>query len=774
MAPSDQPHSSLTLEDVMHALEALGNDLQDTKSRVADLVMSRRPAFSEHQRPVYQTNPGWRPPASRTTPPTLDSAPRMRVDAPPFSGEDPTGWIFRVQKYFDYFLTPEPERWHLVAMLIDHPASEWFHYYQANNPMATWPEFLDAVQQRFDPTYYENYVGLLSKLTQTSTVLAYQTEFESLLNKVSGVPESTLVAMFIAGLKQPIQREVNLRNPSTLPITFSLARELSACHSDATGLYGKDTRRPWSSRPPVSPTAGILPTPPSSSRATPPPPAGRGSDSNSKLPIVWLTNTEKTERTKKGLCWYCDEKWVPGHNCKHRFLLLMGPDHDDDSLDDGSGIPPDDDLITADISSLNSLAGNPSPRALKLAGTVHGSLVQVLLDSGSTHNFIHPGVAERLHLPLQPIPPFRVYVGNGDSLRCSHSCPQTSLSLQGNVFLVDLYILEIHGTDVVLGVQWLQTLGRICHDYAKMTMEFTMGKKMITLRGDVPQPRAISYGHLCTLLASPGDWAIFELLPARVEQQPVGGEAVSLPEDTPPTLRPILLEFASVFGAPAALPPSRSWDHRIHLGRDGQTEVLNRSLEQYLRAFTHERPSKWVGCLPWAKLALNCSYHEGLGTSPFRALYGREPPSVFPTISVRAKNPEVEEVLRERADLLDDLKTHLRKMQHPKGNVTKRVFAKPPPHPTRSSLSPSSDLRCDELHLHDSNLRELVGGEEEQQPYAELHETNAKQRNKRLTDAGCEKDSENDFSTISFLLQSYSFFVYQSMPKPNVILIFLL
>ncbi|VFQ77800.1 unnamed protein product [Cuscuta campestris] len=96
---------------------------------------------------------------------------------------------------------------------------------------------------------------------------------------------------------------------------------------------------------------------------------------------------------------------------------------------------------------------------------------------------------------------------------------------------------------------------------------------------------------------------------------------------------------------------------------DGQTEVLNRNLEQYLRAFVSERPTKWSVFLSWAELALNCGHHEGLGLSPFQALYGRPPPSVFPTIAVRSRVPEVEEMLRERADLLTDLRGHLIQMQ---------------------------------------------------------------------------------------------------------------
>ncbi|VFQ69512.1 unnamed protein product [Cuscuta campestris] len=427
----------------------------------------------------------------------------MRVDAPRFSGDDPTRWIFRIQKYFDYFLTPEPERLQLVAMLIDHPASEWFHYYMANNFGASWDAFLLAVQQRFDPHYYENYVGLLSKLTQTTSVMEYETAFESILNKVLGVLEPKLISMFVAGLRQPIQREVNLRNPASVPATFTLARELSACHAEAAATYTRALRRQWPPRPPPpSPTsAGLLPTPGSGSTSTAPPPRPPDRSPISRLPVVRVTNAEKTERSKKGLCWYCDEKWDASHNCQRRFLVLMGPE-DDDTTASVTSPPPDEDdtpLLSGDISSILSLAGSPSPRSLKVAGSVHNNAVQVLLDSGSTHNFIHPSVAERLALVIHPVSPFRVYVGNGDSLRCSYSCPQAALLFQGNLFSIDLYLLEIHGPNIVLGVQWLQMLRKVTHDYAKMTMEFTWHGELhpdtekIKAMLDWPKPIAIKH-----------------------------------------------------------------------------------------------------------------------------------------------------------------------------------------------------------------------------------------------------------------------------------------
>jgi transposase InsO family protein len=59
-----------------------------------------------------------------------------------------------------------------------------------------------------------------------------------------------------------------------------------------------------------------------------------------------------------------------------------------------------------------------------------------------------------------------------------------------------------------------------------------------------------------------------------------------------------------------------------HPETDGQTEVLNRSMEQYLRAFVHHKPSLWLTFLPLAERSYNTTKHSATGYSPFHVVYG--------------------------------------------------------------------------------------------------------------------------------------------------------
>ena len=65
-----------------------------------------------------------------------------------------------------------------------------------------------------------------------------------------------------------------------------------------------------------------------------------------------------------------------------------------------------------------------------------------------------------------------------------------------------------------------------------------------------------------------------------------------------------------------------------HLQSDNQTEVMNRIIKQYLRAFVHHKPSTWGKFLPWVEWSYNTSRNTSNGTSPFEVTFGKKPPSI--------------------------------------------------------------------------------------------------------------------------------------------------
>ena len=65
--------------------------------------------------------------------------------------------------------------------------------------------------------------------------------------------------------------------------------------------------------------------------------------------------------------------------------------------------------------SQNSIPSNPK---------IHNLPITVLIDSGSSHNILQTRIANHLHLPIKPTPPFSVMVGNNAFINCQGLCLQ--------------------------------------------------------------------------------------------------------------------------------------------------------------------------------------------------------------------------------------------------------------------------------------------------------------------------------------------------------------
>lgn len=50
---------------------------------------------------------------------------------------------------------------------------------------------------------------------------------------------------------------------------------------------------------------------------------------------------------------------------------------------------------------------------------------------------------------------------------------------------------------------------------------------------------------------------------------------------------------------------------------DGQTEVLNRCLEMYLRCFTFEQPKQWEDLLHWFEFCFTSGFHSAAACGPY-------------------------------------------------------------------------------------------------------------------------------------------------------------
>ncbi|GKE27293.1 retrotransposable element Tf2 [Tanacetum coccineum] len=109
--------------------------------------------------------------------------------------------------------------------------------------------------------------------------------------------------------------------------------------------------------------------------------------------------------------------------------------------------------------------------------------IHILIDSGSTHNFIDTSTAKRIGCGISAIVPLQVDVADGNKLLSTLVCRKFTWLLQGETFVTDAMLVPLGGCEMVLRVQWLATLGNIQWKFSKLKMAFEYKGKTITLRG---------------------------------------------------------------------------------------------------------------------------------------------------------------------------------------------------------------------------------------------------------------------------------------------------
>jgi hypothetical protein len=139
----------------------------------------------------------------------------------------------------------------------------------------------------------------------------------------------------------------------------------------------------------------------------------------------------------------------------------------------------DDELLAADEGSdptisIHALTGivPRSGRTMKVTVIINMVVLTALLDSGSMDNFVDMDAAARAGPQLTPHDNLRVAVTNGYRVNSPGGCCDLSISIDGEVFVIDCYGLALGGYDMVLGLQWLKSLGPILWDFGRCTMAF--------------------------------------------------------------------------------------------------------------------------------------------------------------------------------------------------------------------------------------------------------------------------------------------------------------
>ena len=256
------------------------------------------------------------------------------------------------------------------------------------------------------------------------------------------------MSCFLSGLKDEMCLPVRMLNPQSLSAAFGLAKiqeeYLISCRRSSK--IQQETRKP-----------SILGLPKVNTFV----------EAKSRIPIKRIPPAQMQERKKKGLCYNCDDKWGPGHKCESaKIFLLVGIELVPDSqsgvkiteLEGEVRSPINEGQNTSTISeeveiTLYALIGTPTLGTMRIRGKINGVSLVVLLDTGSTHNFIDAALVPSLHLLVNQSQTLEVKVANGAVVRTQGFCDQVSVCIQGEEFSFQFHVLPLGRCDVVLGTQ---------------------------------------------------------------------------------------------------------------------------------------------------------------------------------------------------------------------------------------------------------------------------------------------------------------------------------
>ena len=101
----------------------------------------------------------------------------------------------------------------------------------------------------------------------------------------------------------------------------------------------------------------------------------------------------------------------------------------------------------------------------------------MLIDLGSTHNFIHCKLVKVLNFFLYLAPEFQVMIVDGGTINCSGKCHNINLSMGEYVLNSPMIAIPMGGVDIVLRVQWLQSLRTMAFYFQELFIKFSWEAK---------------------------------------------------------------------------------------------------------------------------------------------------------------------------------------------------------------------------------------------------------------------------------------------------------
>lgn len=107
----------------------------------------------------------------------------------------------------------------------------------------------------------------------------------------------------------------------------------------------------------------------------------------------------------------------------------------------------------APVISVNALNGSTTYNCMRVVGQYGKKKLHILIDPGSTHNFLDLNVAKEIGCLLEMVKPMQVTAATGGKILTNYKCSEFTWKLQGYTLTTEVRILTLDCCDFVLGIQ---------------------------------------------------------------------------------------------------------------------------------------------------------------------------------------------------------------------------------------------------------------------------------------------------------------------------------
>lgn len=504
-----------------------------------------------------------------------------KVELPSFTGEDPAGWISRAEIYFRVQDTTPEIKVRLAQLCMEGPTIHFFNSLIGENEDLSWENLKDELLGRYGGHGEGDVYEQLTELKQEGTVDEYITEFEYLTTQIPRLPDKQFLGYFLHGLKTEIRGKVRslaamgeMSRTKLLQVTRAVEKEIKGTGS---GFYrgsksGNGLHRPSSHGSGKGSTDWVMVKGQEEEKRSGVGPKGDKMAHNDKRRngprergFTHLSYQEMMERKQKGLCFKCGGAFHPMHKCPEKHLKILVLEDDDDKEAEAKVIAveveesDEDDKAEMCVLNLNHIAYE-NHKTVKLQGRICGVPVLILVDSGATHNFVSQKLVHKMEWSIEETPSLSIKLGDGSRSQSQGVVKGLELNIGEFKLSPEMHLFELGGIDVVLGMEWLKTLGDMIVNWRLQTMSFWSNKKWVVLQGIDGCERELV--ALQCILSKPKFNKPKELW--GMDKRGVEG-GTRLTAHQHKELGLILEQYAQVFQEPFGLPPRRNKEHAINL-----------------------------------------------------------------------------------------------------------------------------------------------------------------------------------------------------------------